>query len=91
MLRHFLAALAYRTQKALRDAPATFADFNAGSGVRTPHWLVLHMDSVLGYALTHFEGGEYWPERLPDLPMRRSSASTASWNGWRIISKRAPP
>ncbi len=67
MLRHFLAALAYRTQKALRDAPAAFADFNAGSGVRTPHWLVLHMDSVLGYALTHFEGGEYWPERLPDF------------------------
>jgi hypothetical protein len=23
LLRHFLAALAYRTQKALRDAPAT--------------------------------------------------------------------
>jgi hypothetical protein len=24
LLRHFLAALAYRTQKALRDAPADF-------------------------------------------------------------------
>ncbi len=67
MLHHFLAALAYRTQKALRDAPASFPDFDAGSGVRTPHWLVLHMDSVLGYALTHFEGGEYRPERLPDF------------------------
>ena len=30
MLRHFLAALAYRTQKALRDAPSDFGDFDAG-------------------------------------------------------------
>ncbi len=67
MLRHFLAALAYRTQKALRGAPASFAGFEAGNQVRTPHWLVMHMTSVLGYALTHFEGGEYWPEQLPDF------------------------
>ncbi len=67
MLRHFLGALAYRTQKALRGAPASFADFEAGNQVRTPHWLVMHMTSVLGYALTHFEGGTYWPERLPDF------------------------
>ena len=26
LLKHFLAALAYRTQKALRDAPPEFAD-----------------------------------------------------------------
>jgi hypothetical protein len=51
MVRHFLAALAYRTQKALRDAPAHFADFNAGAGVRTPHQLVRHMNGVLYYAL----------------------------------------
>ena len=37
MLRHFLAALAYRTQKALRDAPGDFADFDAGNNVRTPN------------------------------------------------------
>lgn len=67
MLRHFLAALAYRTQKALRGAPRGFADFRAAEGVRTPHELVLHMDSVLGYALTFFEGGSYRPERLPDF------------------------
>jgi hypothetical protein len=67
MLVHFLAALAYRTQKALRDAPASFAHFEAGNQVRTPHWLVSHMDSVLGYALTCFEGEEsrYQGSRLP--------------------------
>jgi hypothetical protein len=59
MLRHFLAALAYRTQKALRDAPEGFGDFKAGLMVRTPHELVRHMDSVLGYARTYFVGGSY--------------------------------
>jgi hypothetical protein len=64
MLRHFLAALAYRTQKALRDAPAGFADFDAGGDVRTPRELVRHMASVLGYARTFFIGGEYHAEPL---------------------------
>ena len=67
MLRHFLAALAYRTQKALRDAPASFGSFHAGDQVRTPAELVRHMTSVLGYSRTFFEGGTYWPDPLPDL------------------------
>jgi hypothetical protein len=67
LLNHFLAALAYRTQKALRDAPENFGSFRAGEGVRTPAELVLHMTSVLGYARTHFIGGRYWPEPLESL------------------------
>ena len=67
MLRHFLAALAYRTQKALRGAPDGFGDFRAGGEVRTPSELVRHMTSVLGYARTFFIGGQYWPEPLPSL------------------------
>ena len=59
MLRHLLAELAYRTQKALRGAPPDFAGFDAGNGVRTPHELICHMRSVLGYARTFFIGGEY--------------------------------
>lgn len=67
MLRHFLAALAYRTQKALRGAPESFGEFRAAPKVRTPRELVGHMDSVLGYARTYFVGGEYRPRPLPDL------------------------
>jgi len=67
LLRHFLAALAYRTQKALRGAPPSFAGFRAAPKVRTPHELVSHMDSVLGYARTFFIGGEYRPQPLPDF------------------------
>lgn len=67
LLKHFLAALAYRTQKALRDAPAGFGDFRPQEGVRSPVELVRHMTSVLGYTCTFFRGGRYRPEPLPTL------------------------
>ncbi len=67
LLRHFLAALAYRTQKALRDAPPEFAEFRAAARVRTPRELIRHMDSVLGYARTFLAGGSYSPPELPDF------------------------
>ena len=65
MLRHFLAALAYRTQKALRGAPDDFADFRPTRGVRTPHELLFHMTNVIGYGHTFFVGGESRPTMLP--------------------------
>lgn len=67
MLQQALAALAYRTQKALRGAPEDFGDFHAAPHVRTPAELVRHMTSVLGYARTFFVGGRYWPDPLPTL------------------------
>jgi hypothetical protein len=67
LMRHFLAALAYRTQKALRGAPSDFGSFRAAEGVRTPAELVRHMTSVLGYARTFFVGGRYKPDPLPSL------------------------
>ena len=67
LLRHFLAALAYRAEKALRGAPGSFGAFQAGNQVRSPQELVRHMTSVLGYARTFLVGGRYRPEPLPDL------------------------
>lgn len=67
LLKHFLAALAYRTQKALRDAPVDFGSFKPPADVRSPQELVRHMTSVLGYARTYFIGGSYWPEPLGSL------------------------
>jgi hypothetical protein len=67
LIQHFLAALAYRTQKALRYAPPEFASFSAGQSVRTPHELVNHMNSVLGYAGTFFLGGSYRAPQLPEF------------------------
>jgi hypothetical protein len=67
LLRHFLGALAYRTQKALRGAPARFGEFRAGTNVRTPHELLWHMTGVIGYARTMLRGGDFAPPRLETL------------------------
>ena len=65
LLQHFLAALAYRTQKALRGAPDGFGEFSAGNKLRTPFELVWHMTGVIGYARTMMHGGTFTPPRLP--------------------------
>lgn len=67
LLQHFLAAVAYRTQKALRDAPPNYASFRAAPKARTPHELIRHMDSVLGYSRTFFIGGRYRAPLRPDF------------------------
>lgn len=67
LLQHFLAAIAYRTQKALRGAPADFADFRASPTSRTPYELLWHMTGLIGYARTMFHGGDFEPPRLPTL------------------------
>ncbi len=64
LLQHFLASLAYRTQKALRGAPDAFPDFRAAVNLRTPHELIWHMTGVIGYARTMVHGGDYSPRRL---------------------------
>jgi hypothetical protein len=67
LLQHFLAALAYRTQKAVRDAPEAFADFRVGPTSRTPKELVWHMTGVIGYARTMFHGGRFTPPAVPSF------------------------
>jgi hypothetical protein len=64
LLRHFLGAIAYRAQKALRDAPPHYASFSAGNRVRTPVELIRHMASLMGYVRTFFKGGTYQAEPL---------------------------
>lgn len=59
LLTHFLAAIAYRTQKVLRDAPPHFPHFAAGHQVRTPVEILRHMTSLMGYTRTLFLGGTY--------------------------------
>jgi len=66
-LVHLLAALAYRTQKALRGAPTAFGDFNAGHQIRTPSELIRHMTAVLNYARSLFEDGRRPVEPLASL------------------------
>ena len=76
LLKHFLASLAYRTQKALRDAPADFANFCAAPGVRTPQQLVRHMSGVLSYALSRLTDSD---SQIP--PLQDFEAEVARFHG----------
>jgi hypothetical protein len=67
LLRHFVATLAYRTQKALRGAPPEFASFRVAPETRTPHELVRHRSGVLHYALSLVTTPHALLETLPTL------------------------
>lgn len=72
-LRHAVATLAYRAGKALRGAPATFADFSVASGTRTPAQIVAHMGDLLDWALYLARGEQSWHDSMP-LPWDREVA-----------------
>jgi len=55
MLRHFLASIAYRATKAIKNAPETYPDLYIGKGVRTPLRILHHITGVLTYAHSFFE------------------------------------
>lgn len=74
LLRHFLGAIAYRTQKALRGAPEHYARFSAGNRVRTPVELLRHMAGLMGYVRTFFQGGSY-PVKPDPLPTFQDEVS----------------
>jgi len=74
LLLHFLAAIAYRSRKALRDAPESYPDFSAGNRSRTPVEILRHMTSLMGYARTYFEGGSY-PRKPEPRPTFREEVS----------------
>jgi hypothetical protein len=65
LLRHAVATLAYRAGKALRDAPATFADFEVAPGTRTPVQIVAHMGDLFDWALYLARGHHTWHESTP--------------------------
>lgn len=62
LLRHALATLAYRANKALRDPPEAFASFRAGPTTRTPLEIVSHLGDLMQWALTIAEGEQRWAE-----------------------------
>ena len=53
LLRHYLATLAYRTQKAISNLPANFANFQIGKRVRTPVQILNHMSRLLLLVKAH--------------------------------------
>lgn len=65
MLRHALAAVAYRGSKAIRGAPEAFAVFKVEKGVRAPGLLLAHLGDLMDWALTICMGKREWREAEP--------------------------
>jgi hypothetical protein len=63
LLRHCLAALAYRATRALEGAPDGFAGFN-GAG-RTPAEILAHMGDLFDWSLSIAEGNQRWHNSKP--------------------------
>jgi len=83
LLRHTLAAVAYRAGKAVRNAPAGFADFHAGEGVRTPGQILAHMGDLFDWALSIAKGKQAWHDSKPlpwDKEVERFFATLKSFD-----------
>ncbi len=63
LLRYALATLAYRTVRALEDAPESFANFD-GAG-RQPIQILAHMGDLLHWALGIAQGNPAWRRAQP--------------------------
>lgn len=63
LLRHTLATLAYRGAKALRDAPPSFAAFDAAG--RTPLAILAHLGDLIEWAISMADGTRKWREATP--------------------------
>jgi hypothetical protein len=72
LFRHAIATLAYRGGKAIRGAPAGFADFNSGEGLRTPGQLLAHIGDLFDWALSIAKGQQVWNNSTP-LPWEQES------------------
>ena len=64
-LRHALATLGYRGGKALRGAPAGFAEFRVAEKTRTPGEILAHIGDVMDWALSMAKGQEKWNASPP--------------------------
>jgi hypothetical protein len=62
MLRHLLATLAYRSQRALENPPDGFGDLDGGHGLRTPLQLLQHMNGLIGRSHARMIGAHYLPD-----------------------------
>jgi hypothetical protein len=94
LLRHALAALAYRAARALEGAPESFAGF-AGGG-RRPEQILAHMGDLFDWALSMAEGNPRWQNSEPLAwagEQRRFFAALGAFDAFLASEQRlqAPP
>ena len=69
LLRHTVATLAYRAEKALRNAPDTFIHHRLSPSSRTPFEIVSHLGDLMEWADRMAHGEYRWsPQSSPDWP-----------------------
>src|SRR5262249_9217726 len=73
LLRHTLATLAYRGDRALRTAPPEFAEYRAGETTRQPSRILAHIGDLMDWALTIVDGKTAWHDSKP-LPWNQEVA-----------------
>jgi len=73
LLRHTVATVAYRGGKAVRGAPAAFAEFRAAPDSRTPAEILAHVGDLLDWALLMCDGRKEW-HNSPALPLDEGAA-----------------
>src|SRR4030095_7163329 len=56
LLRHIIAALAYRCGKTIANAPDGFRDFKINDGTRTPGEILAHIGDLLDWSLRLLKG-----------------------------------
>jgi len=65
LLRHTLAAVAYRGGKAVRGAPPSFAKFASGEPPKTPDQILAHIGDLYDWALSIAQGAQKWNNSTP--------------------------
>src|SRR5437660_4383880 len=65
LLRHAVATIAYRGNKALQGAPADFAQFRVGDKTRTPAEILAHIGDLLDWARGLANGVHQWHDSIP--------------------------
>ena len=91
LLRHALATLAYRAAKAVRGAPASFADFQAGPTSKTPVGIVTHMGDLFDWARALAHTGQLaMLRRLHGAPIKGESYNRADIAAGRVGPDQTP-
>jgi len=72
-LRHTLATLAYRGNRALRGAAPEFGVFQIGTTTRQPVQILAHIGDLMDWALSIADGKETWHNAKP-LPWEQEVA-----------------
>jgi hypothetical protein len=63
----FVDAIVFRTQGALRWAPAGFGEFHAGPNAPTPHDIIYRMTNMIGFTRWMYVRGPYVVQPFPDF------------------------